>query len=354
MKDFEKIHKSNQARYAKDVAGLYRKAVDEVTKLMVQIPDASVPFNFNDYPRIKKRIDAILKKLHDELQMSIENGIRAEYQLADGWVSEKVQNVFDKGNGAKVLSATEKVEFFRQFATTGAADKFLTRTVKGLNLSDRVWNLTDQFKTDMEIALEQGISKGLSAAEMSRNVRKALNDPNRLFRRVKQEDGTYKLSEAAKNYHPGQGVYRSSYKNALRLTGTETNIAYRSAFHERIQEPNWITGIEIRLSNNHTCKCAKGGGYIPNWTDICDELKGVYPKDFKFVGWHPNCRCEQIVITQDPIEAIREFKEGITTAKQIENLPPQFESWMSNNSEKLENAKSLPYFVRDNEKLLNK
>ncbi|MBQ1968656.1 MAG: hypothetical protein II371_03585, partial [Flavobacteriales bacterium] len=25
--------------------------------------------------------------------------------------------------------------------------------------------------------------------------------------------------------------------------------------------------------------------------DICDHMKGEYPKDFKFTGWHPNCRC---------------------------------------------------------------
>ena len=25
--------------------------------------------------------------------------------------------------------------------------------------------------------------------------------------------------------------------------------------------------------------------------DICDHMKGEYPKEFKFRGWHPNCRC---------------------------------------------------------------
>lgn len=25
--------------------------------------------------------------------------------------------------------------------------------------------------------------------------------------------------------------------------------------------------------------------------DICDHMKGEYPKEFKFKGWHPNCRC---------------------------------------------------------------
>ena len=30
--------------------------------------------------------------------------------------------------------------------------------------------------------------------------------------------------KAAQAFHPGHGVYRSSYKNALRLAATETNM----------------------------------------------------------------------------------------------------------------------------------
>lgn len=45
----------------------------------------------------------------------------------------------------------------------------------------------------------------------------------RLYRRVRGADGKLHLSKAAKAYHPSQGVYRSSYKNAMRLTRTECN-----------------------------------------------------------------------------------------------------------------------------------
>ena len=33
--------------------------------------------------------------------------------------------------------------------------------------------------------------------------------------------------------------------------------------------------------------------------DICDELWGDYPKTFKFVGWHPQCRCYVVPIWSD-------------------------------------------------------
>lgn len=37
-----------------------------------------------------------------------------------------------------------------------------------------------------------------------------------------------------------------------RRAATETNIAYRTADHERWQQLDFIVGIEVHLSNNHT------------------------------------------------------------------------------------------------------
>ena len=83
-----------------------------------------------------------------------------------------------------------------------------------------------------------------------------------------------------KDYHPGQGVYRSSYKNALRLAATETNKAFRTADYERWQNMDFVTGIEVERSpSNH--------GLCP----VCDAKAGQYSKDFKFTGWHPFCIC---------------------------------------------------------------
>ena len=72
-------------------------------------------------------------------------------------------------------------------------------------------------KGQIEDALQFAIIDGKSASELSRDIRKYLQEPDRLYRRVRDaETGELKLSKAAKEYHPGQGVYRSSYKNAMR------------------------------------------------------------------------------------------------------------------------------------------
>ena len=75
---------------------------------------------------------------------------------------------------------------------------------------------------------------------MSRDVRRYLRNPDKLFRRVRDKHGNLRLSKAAKAYHPGRGVYRSSYRNALRLTATENNMAYRTADHLRWQQQPFV------------------------------------------------------------------------------------------------------------------
>ena len=214
-----------------------------------------------------------------------------------------------------------------------------------MNLSRRVWNLTQQFKSEMELALELGMGEGKSAAALSRDVRKYLVEPNKLFRRVRDKSGALRLSKAAAAYHPGQGVYRSSYKNALRMTATENNIAYRTADHNRWQALPFVIGIEIHISNNHPTE------------DICDLFDGKrFPKDFKFTGWHPWCRCYAVSVL-----ASQEEMDAYTTAimngedvshwkftGQVEKMPNEFNKWMKDNQARIENATSMPYFIKDN------
>lgn len=156
---------------------------------------------------------------------------------------------------------------------------------------------------------------------------------------------------------PGHGT-RSS---PARLAATETNIAYRTADHERWQQLDFIVGIEVRLSNNHTC-LGKDGKPHP-FHDICDELKGKYPKDFKFTGWHPHCRCIATTILKTDAEMdaddeaiLRgdEPSDPDTSENAVTELPENFRGWMETNQDRIARAKSLPYFIRDNEGLISR
>ena len=140
-----------------------------------------------------------------------------------------------------------------------------------------------------------------------------------------------------------------------RLAATETNIAYRAADHERWQQLDFIVGIEVHLSNNHTCLGNDGKPHP--FYDICDELKGKYPKDFKFTGWHPHCRCIATTILKTEAEmdaddeAILRGEEPAdpdTCKNAVTELPDNFTQWLADNEERAKTRYSVPYFLRDN------
>lgn len=344
---YDSQHWRNQAAYERQIDAIYRTAAKEAAALGVSIKDFNPDrlFSFSDYPNTRKKIEKLLSDLQTGIMAVIVNGIRSEWTLANQKNDELARLVFGDNVG-KLTKEQER----RYFSTNGAArDTFIKRKTDGLGLSDRVWKYTNQFKDEIELGLDLGIRSGRSADELSRDLRSYLQHPDKLFRRVRNKHGQLVLSQRARAYHPGRGVYRSSYKNARRLAATETNIAYRTADYERWQQFDFVVGIEIKLSNNH-----------PE-PDICDDLKGRYPKDFKFTGWHPHCRCHVETVLKTPDELIadnRRIMEGgkptETSVNTVADVPQAFTDWVEANRERMTAAKSLPYFIRDNSKYVER
>lgn len=250
------------------------------------------------------------------------------------------------GERLKDLTEAQRKLYFA--ATTAAASQtFIERKTAGMTLSERVWNYAKGFKQEMELALDCGIRDGKAANRLATELKQYLRYPDKLFRRVRDEHGQLHLSKAAAAFHPGRGVYRSSYINARRLAATETNIAYHTADYERWQTMDFVLGIEIRLSNNHNCK-----GYKPGtFHDICDDLAGKYPKDFKFTGWHPHCRCQALPILKTPDDFLASLDDDNKQAQsknEIKDVPQNFKVWFNENESRLQRATSLPYFLTDN------
>jgi hypothetical protein len=339
---YDKKHKENLAKRARKVQQLYDAAIKRIAQAAAPSlfdADPKKEFHFEDFPALKKEMEALMQDLGSSLQANIEDGNQESWTLSNTKNDAMVDSIIGKKHLPKKVVQDWKHPHLE------ALDAFIARKEAGMNLSRRVWNLTHQFKSEMELALELGMGEGKSAAALSRDIRKYLVEPNKLFRRVRDKSGALRLSKAAAAYHPGQGVYRSSYKNALRMTATENNIAYRTADHNRWQALPFVIGIEIHISNNHPTE------------DICDLFDGKrFPKDFKFTGWHPWCRCYAVSVL-----ASQEEMDAYTTAimngedvshwkftGQVEKMPKEFNKWMKDNQARIENATSMPYFIKDN------
>ena len=201
-------------------------------------------------------------------------------------------------------------------------------------MSDRVWYITQQTKSQLEFYLDSGVVAGRNSNGISSDIRQILQNPQKRFRRIRNEKGELVLSQPMKDYHPGQGVYRSAYKNALRTSATTTNTAYRSADYERWSKQDFILGIEIQRSANNRGPCK-----------ICDAMIGKYPKTFKFTGFHPFCICFATPITMEP-EDFADFLLNDTVPKEqvITDIPQGAKDFVRENKDGLQSA----FWYKDN------
>lgn len=385
--DYDKAAKmlfSRTEYYADNVRRLYATATDELLKLsaMKVSNRVSAAFSFSDSKRLSEQANAILRALYSGVYNEIKGGVIAEWENANKSCDALITSIF----GKKVKEDNHYARYFAR--NKESVDAFFKRKSEygGLNLSQRVWKYVGDFKTEMEMALSVAMGEGKSAATISREVRKYLQRPDMMFRRFRVKTGEQDIFDAdgnvvgkepvygrvwkrkvvdavtgnvswqtvnLKDYSFGRGVYRSSYKNAMRLVRTETNMAYRTADQERWQRLDFVIGYRVVLSDNH-----------PE-PDICNDLsarrgekgsRGVYPKDFVFKGWHPQCRCYVVPILADEKEfdKIQEAilnDEPIPESKGVIREPNKyFQDWWMKNKKRVSEAQSLPYWVKDNPK----
>ena len=333
-------HKKRVEQYAVLIQQIYDRVAKEAARQAVLVgADPEKPFSFTDYPLTKEAIKKLQIKLMNEVSGIILRGTSEEW---------KESNLIQDLVARKVLTAytgTTKHgdEYSRYFETNPDSLKaFQERKDRGMNLSTRVWNLSEQYKRELEESITAAIAPGTSAVQLAAQVKQYLREPDKRFRRIKEkmEDGTvrWNLSNHAKAYHPGQGVYRSSTRNAQRLARTEINMAYRTAEQKRWEQFDFVVGYEVKTTQN--------GHHVE---DICDSLAGKYPKTFQFTGWHPQCMCYCIPIlkTEDEFWA----DDDVKSVNEVTDVPQNFKEWIRDNEDRIKAAEkrgNLPYFIRDN------
>lgn len=371
VQSFDLKHYAKTEAYARAVQALFDSATRDIMRMkQVGTFDPNKPFSWNDYPQAKAEMEKITLQLATRVVGVIERGSREEWLSSckknDAWLD----SIMDTSKLSK--------EHLRQFQDRrlDALQAFQERKVGGLDLSQRVWKYVAQYKENLEDGIDLGLGKGTSADVLSREVRQYLRDPDMYFRRfrvkvgtdesgqtiygrkwkrmVKTADGVRWIDEAPSDYHPGQGVYRSSYKNAMRLTRSEINMAYRESDWQRWQQLDFVVGFEIHRSNHEPqFKCK-----------LCDRLTGRYPKNFRFIGWHPQCRCYVTPIIADretfnsnELSDLKAALRGGTAQHQqaknaVVKMPDNFTQWAEETAAKVAagemSIKSTPYFIRDN------
>lgn len=309
------------AGYMMRVRNIYDGLNEKAAMLVESVGyEGLAEFSFNDYPEIEREVKRLLSQFVGEMQTLIYSGTSSEW---------KSSNTFQDAVADKALkyyrAQVHGVRFKHYYRDNNDQLKaFLQRKENGLNLSSKLWNQSKNYKEALEATISTAIEKGMSAVTLSKRLSKYLNDWPSL-----QADYQEKYGKAT-NIHDCE--YRS-----LRLARNEISMAYRSAEQARWQQFDFILGYKIKLSDSH-----------PRY-DICDDLAGDYPKDFKFRGWHPNCLCYTVPIVMSEDEYWSENREN--SPNMVTAPPENFGKWVSENSERIDEARSrgtLPYWVMDN------
>lgn len=326
---YDKQHIQKIAAQQAVIANIFNQFILSVSPYLHKWSDAGKNNVWIRNQRIESAVDRELLNLESMLYANI-----SAFQK-DGWERAERKNddfISQFIKGMSISSATKDGMFAHSLSAFEALKNDID--ANGFKLSDRVWNITQQTKSQLEFYLDSGVVAGRNSNGISSDIRQILQNPQKRFRRIRNEKGELVLSQPMKNYHPGQGVYRSAYKNALRTSATTTNIAYRSADYERWSKQDFILGIEIHRSANNRGPCK-----------ICDAMVGKYPKTFKFTGFHPFCICFATPITMEP-EDFADFllNDTVPQGQTITDIPQAAKDFVSENKDGLQSA----FWYKDN------
>lgn len=280
--------------------------------------EGSEEFLFRNYPELNQTINNLMSDYVTQMYGLIYSGTSNEW---------KESNIMQDLLASKVLRAydfeKEGDKYNRYFQPNSEAlEAFQQRVDRGMNLSQKLWLQSQALKKEMEQTISTAIDKGQSAVVLSKRISKYLSD----FPSMK--------ADYAERYGKAVSCLDCQYAS-IRLARTEINMAYRKAEQTRWKQFDFILGYEIKLSKRHPAP------------DICDDLIGRYPKDFVFLGWHPNCMCYVIPIVMSD-------EEYYNSKQRVNNympLPSGLGSWIDKNCLRILSSSrrgTLPYWLRDN------
>ena len=327
-----------QMQYDRKFREIFNRIAEQFAALSND-PNAKFTKSFKYNGAVNKKIDIIIEAFHKDVLNLTELEIEKSWGLSNEKNDEIVKDYLKT---IETIKAAQKAAYF--MPNIPALKAFISSKHGTETLSESIWQIADQLRGELKIHLGIGLANGDSAQVISRRIRQYLKDPNALFRRVRDSKGRLIASKAMIENAPGQGVYNSAFKNAMRVARTNTNQAYLLADHERWLKLPMVIGVKISLSAQHP---------EYNYPEICEIMEGIYPKEFNFPGWHPQCLCHAVAILM-PREDFKEYLRGEKplTAEQITGYPKNFIDHMKKNYKRYSNYKQLPFWIDDNKNII--
>jgi hypothetical protein len=266
----------NQAKLEKLLFSLYNNESQKIVRMVT-----SGEADFTDLKAITDSIEIVRKKLTDEASTEIIKSIDKSVKLGMSSVKGQI-NVFKSILPEHIVETEVSTAVFNQVAFDAA--EAMSKLVDGLTVSDKIWNTNLTSLDQLRAYLMQSMIDEVDFSEVYQQIKSFLVLPDVDLR-------TKKWLEFFRNNPPGKGIYRSAWKNVLRLIRTETNRAFREALKQYTIGKEWVQGIKWTLSDAH-----------PEF-DICDFYAnddsglgpGIYTSE-TVPDSHPHCICYLVLV----------------------------------------------------------
>lgn len=327
-----KLHKRRLKKYTSAV----NIVIDELSRSLC----AKVDYNGDiaDKDAVLKYVSQLIKGNKKDFARDYVSALNRTIKIASSmeWdISES--NVDDLVNAITENKTIEPPKWIANSLkhNEDARDAFLLRRDANGNVVSKLQKQTEHYSTLIGESIASAIMKGTSAVSLASQVQKYLNDVDTLR-------GDYK------EYVGDDGKAINVKYTAMRLARTEINTAYKLAEQERYQNLDFVVGYEVHRSGDLD-EQIYGDSSRKHECDLCESLKGKYPKDFVFTNWHANCLCyiTPILNTSDEFWSWNGRGVPPKSVNEVTEPPQGFKDYVANMENSIQ-PKSTPYFIKDN------
>lgn len=237
------------------LSGGVRKSINFGLTVSMDSAQSGIEFNKSQTKETRSPYMTIHLTSPEDIEWA--SAIEAEKTAVIAKTSTIFKTIFDRVKKRRIKQGLFKNRFRNMFQS-------------GHSLSQAVWDLRDGNLRRLRTVVSSGIAQGKAATSMASAI--------------KQMTTVWTTAGQKRLPAPGRGVYGTAYKNALRLTRTETNNAYHEAELEYARHKGFkkMWNLSAGHTNSDECDSIATGGPTGD---------GIYPADQVPSLPHANCSC---------------------------------------------------------------
>lgn len=303
-RDFLKL----RLRHEPALHKIYVDAANNVAKELKNLKPTIGDLTRNHLAALEKALrdeaDLIYRKSKATVEVGMVKSVEASAKPLDAYLINALKEAKAPIDIAKLQRGFAEVN-------RSAVEAFWIRTKKGLTISDRLWEQSQNARSHMKTVIETGLASGRDAVQVAKDLENYVRN------------GTLAEEYPKMMARVGNRVPKNLSYEALRLARSEYSMAFMEGVYSRGRTNPAYIGSKYMLSDSH-----------PE-PDICDDLAeadlygmgaGVYKKGEEPPYSHPNCICYTIPVVLDRDQFVNDIKRWINDPSEVDYM----EDWYQN------------------------